>query len=387
MFQILKKTNIDFMSRRKVYLAFSSVLIILALIVVGVKWLNLGIEFTGGTEMQLKYASAPDLSAVRSALKDAGLGNPVVTTIGDTELNEVYIRLGVTAEEGEDADLTTQVMFALHTDADRANHDSGMINLNETNEEALRIKLQSSPGISPEDAVALAAAISEYRRENAVIGAYEELEGLTGMTPAAMEFMQGQMFIGEFALRSQSFIGPAIGAELLEKAMWAVIGSLAGMLVYIGIRFQFQWGIAALVALFHDTIITLGLFSLFSQQMSLPVVAAFLTLIGYSVNDTVVVFDRIRENLRLRANQKLIDVVNKSINQTISRTIITSGSTAFVVIGLWILGGEALRSFAFVLTIGVIVGTYSSICIASPVLVLWKDAVLRKKLGRDRRTA
>ncbi len=200
MFQILKKTNFDFMSRRKVYLAFSSVLMILALIVVGVKWLNLGIEFTGGTEMQLKFASAPDLSAVRSALKDAGLGNPVVTTIGDTELNEVYIRLGVTAEEGEDADLTTQVMFALHTDADRANHDSGMINLNETNEEALRIKLQSSPGISPEDAVALAAAISEYRRENAVIGAYEELEGLTGMTPAAMEFMQGQMFIGEFAL-------------------------------------------------------------------------------------------------------------------------------------------------------------------------------------------
>ncbi len=133
--------------------------------------------------------------------------------------------------------------------------------------------------------------------------------------------------------------------------------------------------------------ITLGLFSLFGQQMSLPVVAAFLTLVGYSVNDTVVVFDRIRENLRLRANQKLIDVVNKSINQTLSRTIITSGSTSFVVIGLWILGGEALRSFAFVLTIGVIVGTYSSICIASPVLVLWKDAVLRKKLGRDRRTA
>ena len=387
MFQILKQTNIDFMSRRKAYLAFSSVLLILALIVVGVKWLNLGIEFTGGTEMQVKYVSAPDLSAIRSALKDAGLGNPVVTTIGDTDLNEVYVRLGVIAEEGEDADLTTQVMFALHTDEDRAHHDRGMINLNETNEEALRIKLQSSPGISPDDAVALAVSISEHRRENAVIGAYEELEGLTGMTPAAMEFMQSQMFIGEFALRSQSFIGPAIGAELLEKAMWAVIGSLAGMLVYIGIRFQFQWGVAALVALFHDTIITLGLFSLFSQQMSLPVVAAFLTLIGYSVNDTVVVFDRIRENLRLRANQKMIDVVNKSINQTISRTIITSGSTAFVVIGLWILGGEALRSFAFVLTIGVIVGTYSSICIASPVLVMWKDAVLRKKLGSDRRTA
>ncbi len=387
MFEILKLTNIDFMSRRKVYLAFSGALMILALSIVGVKWLNLGIEFTGGTEMQVKYVSAPDLSAIRSALKDARLGNLVVTTIGDTELNEVYIRLGVIAEEGEDADLTSQVMFALHTDEDRANHDSGMINLNETNEDALRAKLRAAEGISPEDADILAVSISEYRRENAVIGSYEDLEGLAGMTPAAGEYLRSQMFIGDFALRSQSFIGPAIGAELLEKAMWAIIGSLAGVLIYIGIRFQFQWGVAALVALFHDTIITLGLFSLFDQQMSLPVVAAYLTLIGYSVNDTVVVFDRIRENLRLRANRDLIDVVNKSINQTLSRTIITSGSTAFVVVGLWILGGEALRPFAFVLTIGVVVGTYSSICIASPVLVMWKEASLRKKVGGARRTA
>jgi len=201
------------------------------------------------------------------------------------------------------------------------------------------------------------------------------------MTPEAMEYLREQMFIGKFALRSQSFIGPTIGAELLKKAMLAILGSLVGVLFYIAIRFQVQWGIAALAALFHDTVITLGLFSLFNQQMSLPVVAAFLTLIGYSVNDTVVVFDRIRENLRLRGNQKLIDVVNKSLNQTLSRTVITSGSTWFVVVGLWILGGEALRPFAFVLTIGVIVGTYSSICIASPVLVLWKEAVLRKKGG------
>ncbi len=381
MFQILKQTNIDFMSRRKIFLAFSGVLLILALSVLGVKWLNLGIEFTGGTEMQVKYVTAPDLSAIRSALKDAGLGNPVVTTIGAPELNEVYVRLGVAAESGEEGDLTSQVMGALHTAQDKANHDSGMINLNETNEEALHAKLQASPDIGEEDADALAASISEYRRENAVIKSYEDLAGLAGMTPGAMEYLRNQMFIGKFALRSQSFIGPAIGAELLEKAMWAILGSLAGVLIYIGIRFQFQWGVAALAALFHDTAITLGLFSLFNQQMTLPVVAAFLTLIGYSVNDTVVVFDRIRENVRLRGNQKLVDVVNKSINQTLSRTVITSGSTWFVVVGLWILGGEALRPFAFVLTIGVIVGTYSSICIASPVLVLWKEATLRRKGG------
>jgi preprotein translocase subunit SecF len=383
-FQILKKTNIDFMRRRKIYLVFSSILMVLALTVLGVKWLNLGIEFTGGTEMQVKYVTAPDLSDIRSSLKNAGLGSPVVTTIGAPELNEVYVRLGVAAESGDEGDLTSQVMGALHSAEDLANHDSGMINLNETNEEALRANFQTAPGLSPDDAEALAVAISEYRRENAVIRSYEDLQGLAGMTPEAMEYLREQMFIGKFALRSQSFIGPTIGAELLKKAMLAILGSLVGVLCYIAIRFQVQWGVAALAALFHDTVITLGLFSLFNQQMSLPVVAAFLTLIGYSVNDTVVVFDRIRENLRLRGNQKLIDVVNKSLNQTLSRTVITSGSTWFVVVGLWIMGGEALRPFAFVLTIGVIVGTYSSICIASPVLVLWKEAALRKKVGGAR---
>ena len=387
MFQILKQTNIDFMSRRKVYLAFSGLLVIISLAILGVKWLNMGIEFTGGTEMQVKYVASPDLSDIRTALKAAGLGNPVVTTIGDTDLHEVYIRLGVKAEDGKEGDLTSRVMGALHTTADKANHDSGMVNLNETNQEALQLKLRAAPLLTDDEADALAASISVYRRENAVIGSYEELDSLAGMTPGAMEYLRNQMFIGQFALRSQSFIGPAIGAELLEKAMWAVLGSLAGVLLYIGIRFQFQWGVAALAALFHDTVITLGLFSLFNQQMSLPVVAAFLTLIGYSVNDTVVVFDRIRENLRLRGNQKLVDVVNKSLNQTLSRTVITSGSTWFVVVGLWILGGEALRPFAFVLTIGVIVGTYSSICIASPVLVIWREAILRKKVGGGARNS
>lgn len=381
MFQILNQTHIDFMSRRKIFLIFSAAVMVISLSVLSVRWLNLGIEFTGGTEMQVKYIASPDLSEIRSALKQAGLGSPVVTTIGDPAMNEVYIRLGVSAEEGEEGDLTSQVLGALHSDEDKANHDSGMINLNETNEEALKDKLEAAAGLGPEEAETLAASISDYRRENAVIHSYDELSGLAGMTPEAMEFLKTQMFLGQFSLRSQSFIGPAIGAELLQKAMWAILGSLMGVLIYIGIRFQFQWGVAALAALFHDTVITLGLFSLFDQQMSLPVVAAYLTLIGYSVNDTVVVFDRIRENLRVRRGQKLVDVVNKSINQTLSRTIITSGSTWFVVLGLWILGGEALRPFAFVLSIGVVVGTYSSICIASPILVLWKETVLRKKVG------
>ena len=182
-------------------------------------------------------------------------------------------------------------------------------------------------------------------------------------------------------MRSQSYIGPAIGKELMQKAMFAILGSLIGMLIYIWIRFQLQWGFAAVVALTHDAVITLGLFSLFGKEMSLPVVAAFLTLIGYSVNDTVVVFDRIRENLRNRRGTDLIDIVNLSINQTLSRTIITSGLTWIVVFGLYLFGGEALKPFSFVLSVGVLVGTYSSIYVASPFLVMWQQFITRRGMG------
>jgi preprotein translocase subunit SecF len=161
----------------------------------------------------------------------------------------------------------------------------------------------------------------------------------------------------------------------VKKALGAVLGSMAGMLIYIWIRFEFQWGLAAVIALVHDTIITLGLFSLFGYEMSLPVVAAFLTLVGYSVNDTVVIFDRIRENLRAKGGTvaSLPDLINTSMNQTLSRTILTSLLTWIVCAFLFALGGPALRDFSFVMVVGIIVGTYSSIYIASPFLVVWQE--------------
>jgi preprotein translocase subunit SecF len=178
-----------------------------------------------------------------------------------------------------------------------------------------------------------------------------------------------------FEVRSQSYIGPTVGKELVKKALGAVLGSMAGMLVYIWVRFEFQWGLAAVIALVHDTIITLGLFSLFGYEMSLPVVAAFLTLVGYSVNDTVVIFDRIRENLRAKGGtvSSLPDLINTSMNQTLSRTILTSLLTWIVCAFLFALGGPALRDFSFVMVVGIVVGTYSSIYIASPFLVVWQE--------------
>jgi preprotein translocase subunit SecF len=209
-----------------------------------------------------------------------------------------------------------------------------------------------------------------YVRVPLVPGAKDQ--DLAPRVVAALKTAQG---VDVFAVRSQSYIGPTIGKELVFKALWAVLGSMAGMLIYIWIRFEFQWGLAAVIALVHDTIITLGLFSLFGYEMSLPVVAAFLTLVGYSVNDTVVIFDRIRENLRAKGGTvaSLPELINTSVNQTLSRTILTSLLTWIVCVFLLALGGPALRDFSFVLVVGIIVGTYSSIYIASPVLVAWQD--------------
>jgi len=175
-----------------------------------------------------------------------------------------------------------------------------------------------------------------------------------------------------------SVVGPTVGKQLQEKAIQATLLSLAGMLVYLWFRFQLIYGVAAVVACFHDTLITVGAFSLassvgFNLEINLTVVAAILTLIGYSMNDTIVVFDRIRENLRLSRRESLPDVVNRSINQTLSRTVLTSGLTFLTVLSLFIFGGQVLKGFSFALVVGILIGTYSSIAIAAPMLVAWQE--------------
>ena len=299
MLQLFHNPKIDFMSKRRLWVAVSLTLIVISLGILWTKGIHRGIEFEGGAEVQLTYKSTPDVASVRNALANAGYSGAIVTTIGKPEENEIYVRVPLV------------------------------------------------PGAKEQD--------------------------LAPRVVASLREAQGSNPINE--VRSQSYIGPTVGRELVKKALGAVIGSMAGMLVYIWIRFEFQWGLAAVIALVHDTIITLGLFSLFGYEMSLPVVAAFLTLVGYSVNDTVVIFDRIRENLRAKGGTvtSLPELINVSMNQTLSRTILTSLLTWIVCAFLFALGGPALRDFSFVMVVGIIVGTYSSIYIASPFLVVWQE--------------
>jgi preprotein translocase subunit SecF len=168
-------------------------------------------------------------------------------------------------------------------------------------------------------------------------------------------------------------VGPKVGGELRTKAVLATLYALGGMLVYIAFRFEWIYGVAAVVACFHDTIITIGLFSLFNKEITLTVIAALLTLVGYSMNDTIVIFDRIRENLKLLRREPLESLINKSVNQTLSRTVMTSGLTFLTVVALFLFGGPVLHGFSFALVVGIIIGTYSSVFVASPIVLFWHN--------------
>jgi preprotein translocase subunit SecF len=205
-------------------------------------------------------------------------------------------------------------------------------------------------------------------------GVLNSLDDLRGsVDPAVIASLQDGYFVSDFSVRNVEIVGPQVGAQLRRQALLATVYSLAGMLIYLAFRFEWIYGVAAVVTVFHDTLITVGAFSLLNKDISLTVIAAILTLIGYSNNDTIVVFDRIRENIKLMRREKLSEIVNRSINQTLSRTILTAGLTFLTVLALYLFGGEVLRGFSLALVIGILIGTYSSIAIAAPILVAYQD--------------
>lgn len=220
------------------------------------------------------------------------------------------------------------------------------------------------------------------RVERAVTEQQEELDATANTILQTLERdIPGNTLVDS----STEIVGPVVGAELRRQARNATLFALVAMLVYIGFRFELVYGVGATIAVIHDVLLTLALVSIFDYEITLYVIAAFLTLVGYSVNDTIVIFDRVRENRRLVRRRSLRDVINLSINQTLRRTILTSGLTLFVVLALYVLGGAVLRGFSFVLVAGVIIGTYSSIAIASPIVLWWR--AFRDRPARDRSKA
>ena len=209
------------------------------------------------------------------------------------------------------------------------------------------------------------------KERGGILTSIDDLRGVA--SPEVLSALQQDFFTSDFVVRNVEIVGPQVGSQLRHQAVMASLYSLGGMLIYLWFRFEMIYGVGAVVACLHDSIITIGFFSLLDKEISLTVIAAILTLIGYSMNDTIVVFDRIRENLRLSRRESLPDVVNRSINQTLSRTVLTSGLTFLTVLSLYIFGGQVLRGFSFALVVGILIGTYSSIAIAAPMLVAWQQ--------------
>ncbi len=394
--QIIGDTNIPFLSYRKMALRISgiAVLIGLAIIVAGFLnpqlgiGLNFGIDFTGGTQVIAKFREAPDLGRLRSSLDGLEGGTPVIQSFDEEEKHEVIIR--VENPEDEEGDFTRPIIERLHAEYNGDLGDKFDLNTQGSLALTLRLSEANPDGVEGDSEILdeyyepMADAVLKYRKDYGIFNSLSELDEVDALSPAARSLIQADAGIGAFSLLGAESVGPTVGADLKRQASLAIGLSLLGMLIYIWIRFQLPYGIGAVAALFHDVIVTLVALALTGREINLPTIAALLTLVGYSVNDTVVVFDRVRENLRLHRGEALEGLMNNSINQVLSRTIITSGTTLVVVLSLYIFGGDVINTFAFVLLIGILVGTYSSIFVAAPV-ALWVSNLLSARRERRRK--
>jgi preprotein translocase subunit SecF len=380
--EFFRNTNIDFLGKKWYFLAFSLIFSVAGLFSM-LFWHHIpwGVEFRGGTLVYVKFSHTPDEPAIRSELDRAGLRNFKLQRLGAVSNNEELIDLDVreTSEQALDQGKLT-IIKALET-----NTPAGKTDLN--NASFLTIKnylLEKDPLFAGSEAdqkySAQAQAIVDYREkvQGGVLNSADQLQNAPGVGRAVAAALPERFFLSDFGVRKVEIIGPQVGGQLRTQAGLATLYSLLGMLVYLGFRFEWIYGIAAVVTVFHDTLITVGAFSLTNTDITLTVIAAILTLIGYSNNDTIVVFDRIRENIKLMRREKLSDIVNRSINQTLSRTILTAGLTFLTVLALFLFGGEVLRGFSLALVIGILIGTYSSIAIAAPILVAYQDWRIEK---------
>jgi preprotein translocase subunit SecF len=299
--ELFRNVNLDWLGKKWYFLGFSLIFSVAGIIAMGLNMgrigspVPLGVDFRGGTQLEIKFQNAPDANGIRSAVQAAGIKDAGISTYDKPEMKEMLISLPESTDASLDAG-RKQIVDAL-----------------------------------------------------------------------------GAHYANPIVSIKADVVGPTVGKQLEKQAGLATLYSLIGMLIYLWFRFELIYGVAAVVAVFHDTLITVGAFALTGQEISLTVIAAILTLVGYSMNDTIVVFDRIRENLRLSRRESLKDVVNRSINQTLSRTVLTSGLTFLTVLALFIFGGEVLHGFSFALVIGILIGTYSSIAVAAPMLVAYQD--------------
>ena len=368
-------------------LGISAVIIAIGLINISTgKGLNTGVDFAGGTLVQIRFKSVFPIEELRQSLGEAGVGASKIQEVEKGERE--YIIRTMLPEDAQDQELESHILMgnmvvdALKTQEDQSATESGLKDLNVIERDNLRTLIAAS---FPEKAETSADAILNLRQSSELKGIIESFDQLeqAGIDAEVLGTLKDKTFLGNMTIKRRETVGPQVGQELREKATLATVWALIGMLIYIGIRFKFAYGVAAIFTLAHDILVTIGIFSLTNREINLPVIAAIMTIVGYSLNDTIVIFDRVRDNLKTLRKLDFEGLLDASINQTLSRTVITSGTTFLTVITLFIFGGEVINDFAFTMIIGVVTGTYSSIYMSCSLLTFWKKIFKPKKgLGK-----
>jgi preprotein translocase subunit SecF len=384
----------------KRYYAFlvSGLFIALGVFLFFTRGFNQGIDFTGGTNIEVSFSKTMSVKDVRSALSDVGLGKSMIQRVGGKE-DKFFIKTvknldeeseaqkkqgNENAENTEDAEqfsgIADLVKDAFYTEEEKAADTAGKMNLNESSENQIANFLVGK-GVPRTIAEESAKKLVELRNASEVTGlipSFSDIEALN-LPAEAVNVLKEQTYVGHFTFLSVEMVGPQVGHDLRQKATLATVWAMIGMLIYIGFRFRFIFGIAAVITLLHDVLVSLTFILLFQVEVTLSVVAGILTIVGYSLNDTIVIFDRVRDNLTLMKREPAEQILDRSINQTLSRTIVTSGTTLCTVLALFFFGGEVIYAFSFTLLVGVVTGTYSSIFQSCAWLKIWEQKFVKRK--------
>ena len=385
--ELFKQTSINWLGKKWWFVSISAFMLLLGITSYFMRGgLNYGIDFTGGRVIFIKFQQTPNLDLIRDALKSESSSPPLIQRYDHPSKNQVVVRMQMTAanEQAGVKEGKQRVITSLRNVFDSGQIGSKQLDFNNSGLDALNkylletdpdnLRTQNKTTQEIEDHYAkLAQSLKDYRDQTkgGLVPSLDDLKNAPGVSDAAIASLKNRFYAGFFTVIGNESVGAVAGSDLRRRALLAIGLSFLAMLVYIGFRFKPIYGVAAIIALVHDVVITLGLFALTQKEISLTVIAALLTLVGYSVNDTIVIFDRVRENLRLMRKEPIHQILNLSINQTLSRTIMTSGFTFLAVVSLFLFGGEVLNGFSFALTIGIIVGSYSTIALASVIVEWW----------------
>lgn len=383
-----EEPKFKFLNKKAYAFAFSGLIIAVGIVVYLIRGFNLGVDFTGGTNIEVSFRQEVSVNQVREALSKVKLGDAQIQQIGSepkffiktTEINESGSQ--TQNKEGEGEGETTGILKviteALKTPGEREQSASKM-DVNNVSETDITGWLVSK-GVNRTTAEETAAKLVRLRSTNptGLINSMNEIEGL-GLTPQALQVVKEHTYLGNFTFLSAETVGAVVGHKMRQKVTLATVWALLGMLIYIAFRFQFIFGLSAVITLLHDVLVTLSFILIFQVEFSMGVMAAILTIVGYSLNDTIVIFDRVRDNLKIMKRENVEALLDRSINQTLSRTIFTSLTVLLTVLALFLFGGEVIYGFSFTMLVGVIFGSYSTIYQSCAWLKVWEKSLLGGK--------